>query len=429
MNLQDLKQQRKAALDKCDAILSVAENAGRPLNASENANLTAAQQEVESFNVKIRQLESQNTILQLRPQDLMSGGNHEARGPRSDFRKQQKELSPQYASAFYEMVRNAGKGPSNPALAEGFDPQGGGFALPGFLPRNARVNAALYEGTDSAGGYAVPITVDDQIVPLAPQEMAVRQVSTVIPTSMDIKMPTKQSFSTASAKAETTSFTESEPTLGQFTLSAYMAGVLQEISWELAQDVPAFQAFAVDDMILAQQMYEENLYVNGTGSGQAQGLIGNVGTGYGPQEPDTNGNLISITGLLNLMGTLNAVYQRNASWLMSRPASIVIRKAQVESNLFFPAFQRDPDGTDRLFGFPVFYSAYVPTVARGNTPVLFGDFKRGYIIGDRGGSGINVKVLDQPLASQGLLQLLAYRRTDGRVRRSEAIQSYTVSAS
>jgi HK97 family phage major capsid protein len=113
---------------------------------------------------------------------------------------------------------------------------------------------------------------------------------------------------------------------------------------------------------------------------------------------------------------------------MARPTGVIIRKAQMQSNLFFPAFT-SIGGQDYLFGYPVFYSAYMPAATRGNTPVLFGDFKRGYIIGDRGGSGINVKVLDQPLASQGLLQLLAYRRTDGRVRRSEAIQSYVISAS
>jgi HK97 family phage major capsid protein len=312
----------------------------------------------------------------------------------------------------------------DPQLMDYFDPVGGGFKLPqAFAP-----SAALYEGSGSAGGYAVPIVVDDQIVPLAPQEMSVRQLAQVIPTTMDIKFPTKSTFSTATAKAETSSFTESEPTISQFTLSAYMAGVLQEISWELAQDVPAFQAFAVDDMILAQQMYEENLYVNGTGSGQAQGLIGNVGAGYGPQEPDTNGNMVSVAGILNLIGTLNEYYHANASFLMARPTSVGIRKAQMQSNLFFPAFT-SIGGQDYLFGYPVKYSAYMPAASRGNSPVIFGDFKRGYIIGDRGGSGINVKVLDQPLASQGLIQLLAYRRTDGRVRRSEALQSYTISAS
>jgi HK97 family phage major capsid protein len=328
-------------------------------------------------------------------------------------------LGTEYAKALHRFIASRGHDVES-ALMDGSDGFGG-YALP-------KTFGALYEGSSAAGGYAVPIVVDDQIVPLAPQEMAVRKVAMVIPTTSDIKFPTKASFSTATAKAETSSFTESEPTLGQFTLSAYMAGVLQEISWELAQDVPAFQAFAVDDMLLAQAMYEENLYVNGTGSGQAQGLIGNVGTGYGPQEPDSNGNTVSTTGILNLIGTLNEVYHANASFLMQRPTGVIIRKAQMQSNLFFPAFT-SIGGQDYLFGYPVNYSAYLPAATRGNTPVLFGDFKRGYIIGDRGGSGINVKVLDQPLATQGLIQLLAYRRTDGRVRRSEAIQSYQISAS
>ncbi len=180
-------------------------------------------------------------------------------------------------------------------------------------------------------------------------------------------------------------------------------------------------------MILAQQFLEEGLYVNGSGTGQAQGLIGNVGTGV-TEEPDGNGNLVSISGTLDLIGSLKEAYADNASFLMQRSTSIIIRKAQVQSNLFEPAWTRS-NGQDYLHGFPVAYSSFMPTAARSATPVLFGDFKRGYIIGDRGGSGINVKVLDQPLAAQGQLQLLTYRRTDGRVRRSEAIQAYNVAAS
>jgi HK97 family phage major capsid protein len=365
---------------------------------------------------EITALEANNSILRMRDPNgaVLADGGSRPSGRRV--------RGAEYAKALHAFVLSGGK-IGDPILSEHFDPVGGGFPLP-----TAGFSAALYEGSSAAGGYAVPLVVDDQIVPLAPQEMTVRKIAQVIPTTMDIKIPTKQSFSTAAAKAETSSFTESEPTIGQFTLSAYMAGVLQEISWELAQDVPAFQAFAVDDMLLAQGMYEENLFVNGSGSGQPQGLVGNVGAGFGPQEPDTNGNMVSITGILNLIGTLNEYYHAGASFLMARPTSVGIRKSQMESNLFFPAFT-SVGGQDYLFGYPVNYSAYMPAAARGNTPVIFGDFKRGYIIGDRGGSGINVKVLDQPLASQGLLQLLAYRRTDGRVRRSEALQAYTVSAS
>ena len=77
-------------------------------------------------------------------------------------------------------------------------------------------------------------------------------------------------------------------------------------------------------------------------------------------------------------------------------------------------------------GYPVTFSTAMPAIAASATPVLFGDFKQGYVIGDRGGSGINVKILDQPKAIEGILQLIAFRRTDGRVRRSEAIQAITL---
>jgi HK97 family phage major capsid protein len=398
LNLFELKKQRENALAKADSITRAVEAAHREPTPAESLDVDNAMTAVNALNPRIAELEKNNSIRKMlnttggRSVLLIDGGRR--------FQQDTKvTLSAEYPDAFFDYVASRGQ----------------------------NVSAALYEGSSPAGGYAVPITVDDQIVPLAPNEMAVRQLAFVIPTAMDIKFPVKNSFSTATAKAETAAFTESELTLAQFTLSAYMAGVLGEVSWELAQDVPSFQASVVDDMILAQQMYEENLYINGTGTGQAQGLIGNVGAG-GTYELDSNSNAVTINGTLSLMGQLNAVYWKNASWLMQRQTSIILRKAQAEANLFFPAFT-SVNGQDYLHGHPIQYSEYMPAAARGTAPVLFGDFKRGYLIGDRGGSGINVKVLDQPLASQGLLQLLCYRRTDGRVRRSEAIQQYNVAAS
>jgi HK97 family phage major capsid protein len=400
MNLMDLKKQRSVALAKAEAAVASSESAQRQMTDRERMDYQTGMSEVMALNSQIATVESKNTMTKQFP-DFAKTGALLTDAPRSGLeRLQPKVFSHDYMADFLTYVQSNGQ----------------------------KIGAALYEsGGGPTGGYAVPIVVDDQIVPLAPKELAVRNLATVIPTSSDIKMPQKASFGTASAKAETSSFGESELTLSQFTLSAFMAGIQENLSWELAQDVPAFQATTVDDMVLAQQMYEENLFVNGTGSGQAQGLIGNVGAGV-TEEPDTNGNLVSVSGTLDLLATLNAVYHPGASFLMSRPTSIIIRKAQVESNLFNPVWTRV--GTqDFLHGYPVYYSASMPLAARGAATVLFGDFKRGYIIGDRGGSGINVKVLDQPLATQGIIVLLAYRRTDGRVRRSEAIQQYNIAAS
>jgi HK97 family phage major capsid protein len=133
-----------------------------------------------------------------------------------------------------------------------------------------------------------------------------------------------------------------------------------------------------------------------------------------------------LDATIDVLGTLKGEYHAGASFLMQRATSILIRKAQKQANLFEPVFTRS-NGKDYLHGYPVEYSTAMPAASAGNTPVLFGDFKVGYVIGDRGGSGINVKILDQPLATQGQTVLLAYRRTDGRVRRSEAIQSITLS--
>lgn len=417
--LFELRKEIQQHLAKSDAIVSAAEKEHRSLTPAERQDFTHAQQAYQQASSEIKRIESENSIVRM----LGPSGELITDSPTAVQGRARRNLGANYPTALLEYCKSGGKNVSADLLegSDGF----GGYKIPDLRPT---MSAALEEGIPSSGGYAVPITVSDLIVPLAPTPMAVRKLAQVIPTTMDIKFPQKAAFGTAAAKAELATFGGAPVTLGQITLSAFMAGSQEQASWELLQDVNTFQAFVVDDMILAQQMYEENLYVNGTGTGQAQGLIGNVGSGV-TEEPDTNGNLVSIAGTLDLIGTLNPAYYQGAAWLMSVATSIIIRKAQTESNLFFPAFTRGADGVDRLHGYPVEYSGFMPTASRGNAPVLFGNFKRGYIIGDRGGSGINVKVLDQPLAAQGIVVLLAYRRTDGRVLRSEAIQQYTIAAS
>ncbi len=398
-NLFDLKKQHKFALDKAENTLKAAEDAGRDMTATEMQEYETAMAAIQTLGPKIKVIESKNTI-----RGLMEGGVLFVDGGRRNLKAPEKHLTEDYAGDFFEYIST----------------------------RGAKVGAALYEGAGSAGGYVVPLTVDQQIVPLAPTDMGVREIANVVPTAMDVKLPRATTISAAAAKAEgigdgANLFLESDPILDQFILSAFMAGLTHTISWELAQDVPAFQSFAVGDMLLAQSLFEENWYVNGTGAGQPQGLLGNTGNGTGVPVVAGADNYTSelLDATFDVMGTLKTAYHPNASWLMSRATSIVLRKAQKQANLFEPVFTR-VGNKDYLHGYPVTYSTAMPAIAPGVTPALFGDFKQGYVIGDRGGSGINVKVLDQPRATEGLVVLLAYRRTDGRVRRSEAIQAITL---
>ena len=396
--LFELKQEKHALMTNMEAIIANAERGNRPLSVSDSEEIDRCVAKADELNGKIALIESRNTMSRLVNSDgMILPGVGSAAASRPNV------LSPAYARDFFAWMQSGGE----------------------------KASAALYEGQGSAGGFAVPVTVDGTIVPLAPKETGIRKIATVIPTTNDLRIPRQTAASVATFKAESdataNSFTETGPTLDQFTLSAFMAGAFVKMSFELAQDVSAFEAFAVSDLLNAQQQLEEGWFVSGTGINQAQGLIGNVGAGV-TEEPDALGNLVSLDGLLDLVGSLSATYQENASFLMNRLTSIGIRKAQRQANLFDPVFTRS-GGQDYLLNYPVQYSAAMPIAARGATPVLFGDFRAGYVIGDRGGTGINVKVLDQPLALQGQIALLAYRRTDGRVRRPDAIQSYNVAAS
>jgi|ERR1700722_1154187 len=401
MKLLDMKKQREFALSKAEGICTTAESANREMTEAERQDYDLAMAAVSDLSPKIVKIERQNTIQQHLVKGMLipaAGNLSQARTPNGPV-----VLSEDYYNDFHTWIGSRGQ----------------------------QMGASLYEGTGSSGGYAVPVIVDGQVVPLAPTEMGVRAIANVVPTAMDIKVPIQASFSTAAAKAEsggsTNAFSESDPTLSQVTLSAFMAGVPHTLSWELVQDVPTFQNFAITDLVLAIQMYEENLFVNGTGSGQAQGLIGNTGTGVtGVLVGSDNYASELLTATFDALGKLNAVYfNANTRWLLARQTAVVLRKAQMQANLFAPVFVSE-GGKDYLHGIEVAYSSAMPTIAASATPVLLGDFKSGYVIGDRGGSGINVKILDQPLATSGQLILLGYRRMDGRVRRSEAIQAITL---
>jgi HK97 family phage major capsid protein len=433
----DLRKQHAHALNKAEAIVQTAANAGREMTTNEQADFDTAMTAAKALEPKINSIQSMNTMSQFFNRDgaLLIDGGLASPGSPASRNQNQKPMSEDYTNAFVAFLRSGGK-QAGSALSEGFDPLFGGFALPS-LPG---MSSALYEGSggssNGAGGYAINIPTDGQIVPLAVPDLGVRSLARAIGTATDVKIPSQSTFGTAGVKAEsgasTNTFSESDPTLGQFTLSAFMVGLTHTVSWELLQDVGMFQEFGVRDLINAVAIAEDAFFATGTGTGQPQGLVGNTGTGTGAPYLVESTGVYLLNAIDDVLGTLKGPYFPNAAWLMSRATAVAIRKAQRQANLFAPVWTRE-GGRDLLHGFPVSYSANMPALptatSAGVVPIQFGSFQDGYIIGDRGGAGTFVKILDQPLATAGQTILLGYKRVDGRVRRSEAIQAITISHS
>ena len=451
MNLQSNLRRKAEALREIDAIRVQGGDKGIP--AHMQGNYETLMVEVSSLGREIATVQANNTLgAQLGPHGFFPAAAAAAREPMTASPLFLAETrNPDYSMALHSFLKTGGKAHGE-ELSIGADGHGG-YHIPGSesYTRQRRANgtlapmsAASYEGTegssDAAGGYAISVPTVDQIIPLAMPDLGIFDASLVLPTSSDIKIPQAASFGTSALKSESTgtiaTFGGADPTLGQIALTAFMAGALRLSSWELLQDVKAFQQFVVDDLIKGQRILEGSLLATGTGTGQPLGVFGNTGTGTGAAYEltgaATDGSVL-LNSLFDVTATLKGQYQAGAVWIMSRATGLAIKRAQMQSNLFIPIATMDPDGTERILGKPVFYDVNAPALptatSAGVIPILYGDFRQGYIVGVRGGAGINVKVLDQPWAAQGQLGILAYRRLDGRVRRSEAIQAVTISHS
>lgn len=429
MNLQELFKQRKEEMDACDRIFSATESGNRAMSEHERRELDSHQRTIADLDTKIKTKSANNTLM---PGSHLLGGGDPAVN-RGSLRTRVPDFQPDVEAweGLLSYFESNGKN-IPPALQRHQANDGiGGFPAMGIINvKRPSILGASYEGGSTSGQPIVPSMVEQQIVALAPPEISVRKLSMVIPTAMDLKIPRKTAEGTAAMKAESggsnNAFGGSDPTLEQFTLTANMIGHIADASWELLQDVNIFQSFLTQDILLSIAILEEQKFLSGSGSGEPEGLLGNIGAGVSGVTvgSDTYADEL-LQATFDVQGTLPGAYHANASWLMSRATSVVLRKAQSSANLFWPLWTR-VGSQDYLHGYPVEYATNMPAIAAGNTPVVFGDFKSGYIIGDRGGSGVNIKILDQPKASLGILEVLGYRRTDGRVRRSEALQGITL---
>ena len=155
-------------------------------------------------------------------------------------------------------------------------------------------------------------------------------------------------------------------------------------------------------------------FVNGTGSGQPEGLLTNkdvkavAGGGASALTPD---------GLIAAYYAIPEIYAQKATWLMRRAAIGGIRtmKDTYGQYLWAPAFGSQPN---TILQQPYLECIDMPAVTNNSYSVLFGDFSKGYIIVDR--VAIVVKRLVEKYAESGQIALIIRKRVGGQVLLPEA---------
>ena len=130
--------------------------------------------------------------------------------------------------------------------------------------------------------------------------------------------------------------------------------------------------------------------------------------------------------LISLVYSLKSPYRRNAKFFMHDSTVALIRKLKDGNGAYLwqPSIQQGEP--DKLLGYPLYTSPYVPEVKAGALTVAFGDFKN-YWIADR--AGRTVQRLNELYAGNGQVGFIATERVDGKVILPEGIKLLKMKAS
>lgn len=293
------------------------------------------------------------------------------------------------------------------------------------------VQAAMSEGTDSAGGYLVPVEWDRTITNKLKQRSPIRENAQVITIGgrgftrvyQDGVIGSGWVGETA-ARPETT--TPGLATL-QFDTGEIYANpaVSQRMLDDADFDLEAWLTGEVDGEFAIQ---ENIAFLSGNGTNKPFGVLTYV-TGaanaakhpWGAIEATITAGAAAITGdeLLTLVGTLPSERDTNSKWYLNRSTLFAIRKLKDGQGnyLWQPNYVAGQPAS--LAGYPVVEVPGMPTIATGNVTALFGDMEMTYLVVDRKG----VVVLRDPFTNKPYVHFYTTKRVGGGVQNPEYMKA------
>ncbi|GAA2092348.1 phage major capsid protein [Actinomadura alba] len=285
--------------------------------------------------------------------------------------------------------------------------------------------------TGAAGGYLVPQGFRNTLIETMKFYSSMRAVSEVINTDSGQTLPWPTNDDTANVGAilaENTQMTQQDLTLGQAQLGAYMyTSKIVLVSFQLLQD----SVFNLDSF-LARKLGERigriqnTHFTTGTGSSQPLGIQTNATVG----KQGTTGQTTTVIydDLIDLIHSVNRAYRNTDSrWMMADSSLKPIRKLKDSQNrpLWEPSVQVGVP--DSLLGYGLEINDDMPAMAASAKSVLFGDFRRGYVIRDV--LGVQLLRLTERYADFLQVGFAAYARTDATLQDAGAIRAYQNAAS
>ena len=282
-----------------------------------------------------------------------------------------------------------------------------------------QVSDVLSEGVDANGGYLVPEEYDSRLIDTLTEENIMRKLGHTITTSGEHKINIAATKPAAAWIDEGVALSFGDATFAQINLDAHKLHVAVKVTEELLYD----NAFGLESYIIEQfgkalSNAEEDAFLNGDGKGKPLGIFAETGGGT-VGVTAASATAITADEIINLVYSLKRPYRKNAKFIMNDQTIAALRKLKDNNGAYLWQPSLQAGKVDRLFGYEVYTSPYVPTITAGKPVIAFGDFSY-YNIGDRGTRSF--AELKELYAGNGMVGFVAKERVDGKLILPEAVQ-------
>ena len=284
----------------------------------------------------------------------------------------------------------------------------------------------LTVGNDTTAGYLAPPEYVRELIKGIVEYSPIRSIARIRSTSQrSIQVPKRTGEFTAQWVAEQGTRSETTGyTVGLDEIAAHEMYALVDISeMELEDSVFNLEAEMNSEFTEQFAKAEGAAFVSGTAVGQPQGIL--TGLPGARSQTSINNDALIADDLINAAHNVKAEYARNGSFILSRSTLAAVRKMQDGEGqyVFQPGVYAMGVGSN-ILGHPIVECTDMPAVANGTVPVVFGDFRRGYMIVDR----TVLSIMRDPFtqASSGNVRYIARRRVGGQVILDEALTKITI---
>lgn len=402
-------------------ILSVRADAGAPTGAEVKAL-------IEGLQTAFAQFKTEHTKQLDEVKANKSGADQEAKLQKisADLDRLQKETEDAHTKIASAQMGAGGKTLRDKEYTDSFNAH----------MRKGDVQAALNKGTADEGGYLTPVEWDRTITDKLRDESPMRQLAQVQPTS---KAGWKKLFNMGgtgsgwvgetSARPETATPVLAELGFGHGEIYANPAAT-QQILDDAEINIEAWLASEVQAEFAEQ---EGVAFISGDGVNKPAGILTYVTGGtnaakhpFGAIQAINSGAAadISSDAVLDLIYGLPKKYRQGAQFLTNNLTIAKVRKLKDGQGnyLWQPSAQAGQPAT--LHGYGIAEDENMPDVAANALPILFGDFKRGYLIIDRMG----IRVLRDPYTKKPYVLFYTTKRVGGGVQNPECLRALKVAA-